>query len=129
MTTHYFYLTGLIYRIPPESLLHTLQAISGSTQLKDSFQGYEILFKMGHSTFHFNSMQGNHTAWSMNGNFKGNKEAFTTLVAALERVLIEANAVYSMGYQEEDAEGNELGEEVQVDHPDFGEAHLEWGNE
>lgn len=65
----------------------------------------------------------------MNGNFRGNREAFIALVAALERVLIEANAVYSMGYQEEDAEGNELGEEVQIDHPDFGAAHLEWGNE
>lgn len=116
---HHFYLTGLIYRVSPESLLAIIQTIAGSTQLKENFQGYEILLQTKEADLHFNSRNGNHTAWSMNGYFHGHLESFNSLITSLENELVEMGGVYSIGYQAEDSEGNEQGEEVQIHHPDF----------
>jgi hypothetical protein len=119
MAMHHFYLTGLIYRVSPESLLPIIQTIAGSAPLKEHFQGYEILLQTKEADLHFNSMNGNHSAWSMNGYFHGQLENFKALIISLENKLVEMGGVYSIGYQAEDSEGNEQGDEVQINHPDF----------
>lgn len=119
MTIHHFYLTGLIYRVPPESLLAIIQSIAGSAQFKEDMQGYEILLQSQEADLRFNSMNGNHMTWSMNGYFHGQLENFNSLIASLENELVEMGGVYSIGYQAEDSEGNGQGDEVQIHHPDF----------
>ena len=112
-----YVLLGTIYGASCEAMEELMRALLGDIQTRSKLIIDDIIFENESMRLFCSTCNGRE--WSLNADFKGALSDLTALLSRLTRKLIDAGFNYDIAYYQVDENGNEVGEEVSLYHPDF----------
>jgi len=100
-----------------------MRAVLGDIQSRPRLFGYDILFETETMWLFCYTSDNDGRRWSLNAEFQGPLQDLTGLLSRFTHRLIDAGYNYSIGYNQIDEDGKEMGEEVSLYHPAFDRIH------
>jgi hypothetical protein len=114
-----YVLSGTIYQASHEAMDELMRAVLGDLESRPRLYGYDILFETENLRLFCHTTNNDGKEWTLNADFKGSLPDLTAFLARITQQLIDAGFNYAFGYVQIDEDGNEIGEEISLYHPDF----------
>jgi hypothetical protein len=118
-----FYIRASIYAVAPEHLHRVLKTCAAGLSFRMRTVGCEMIHDSPDLRLSLETVDELRPAYALNAEYTGNPQAVELWVHTLCQRLNDAEILYLLDYVEEDAAGNEVGEEHHFQHPAFHERY------
>lgn len=103
----------------PERLHQLLKEFLGELSFRSRLAGYQMFLEEPGLQFALETMHDDHPTYTLDVCYQTDSSGAETWVKELCKRLNDADILYLLGYVEEDAKGDEVGEERSFSHPEF----------
>ncbi len=114
-----FHIRASIYDVAPERLHQLLKALVGELTFRSRIVGYQMFYKDSTLQMSVETMDDVNATYTLDAHLQCDASGAEAWVKAICQCLEKADILYLLGYVEEDADGDELGEELSFSHPEF----------
>ncbi|MEM7040982.1 MAG: hypothetical protein AAF570_28720 [Bacteroidota bacterium] len=120
MKPNSFYdISGTLHKALPEHLAQALRDALGPVEAKEQFVGMTLVHEADNARLATSTSYEDGSLWTLNADFEGQPADFEAWFGGIIAQLDGADLAYCLDYAEVDEVGNDLSEEVTVEHSEF----------